>query len=251
MPARILIRPPARPSNGAQSLRSALGDAARLSRKQPVPRQYRTVINWGNSTPLQCNQRVINKPEAISNAVNKLTCLQLLQDKGVRVPAFATSKTGVADGMYLARTVLGGSGGQGIVVVRKGEPFPAAPLYTQYVKKEEEMRVHVANGRVIFMQLKLRQRDTEQTADQKLIRNHDNGWVFAPRDCEGMSEDTKQQAINAVAALGLDFAAVDIIIGKADRKAYVLELNTSPGIESPGLLLAYKNAFTEMCNGLT
>lgn len=247
--ARILVRPPIRPSEGAQAMNAMFGSDSKLSRLDPVPRQYHTVINWGNTSPLNTggrDVRVLNKPEAIAGAVNKLLALGTLRDGGVRVPDFSAHAPAEAGDIWLARTVLGGSGGAGIVVVRPGESFPDAPLYVKYIRKTMEMRIHVAFGQPIFLQLKLRQSNNEQTADQKLIRNHDNGWVFAPRPIEGpILEAAAVEAVKAVAALGLDFGAVDLIVGKKDVQPYVLEVNTAPGIQSPTLIDAYRDVFTK------
>lgn len=241
--ANILVRPPTRPSDSARTIRQALGDVARISRIDPIPRQYRTVVNWGNPTSVSTRAIVLNKPENINNAINKLTSLRLLQGAGVRIPDFFTSPPQpTADRMYFVRRSLTGSGGVGIEVVRRGDSFPAAPLYTAYVKKQQEYRLHVFRDAVIFAQMKMRRSNSEQTNDQKLIRNYDNGWVFCPRPLDGLTEDAKHQAVEAVKSLGLDFGAVDLVIGRDNGQAYVLEINTAPGVESPGLIEAYKQA---------
>lgn len=243
--ADVVVRPPERPSNGAQAINALLEGRSRLSRRLPVLRQYRTLINWGNSNaiPERENLRIINKPKAVAVAINKLSALSAMQAAGVRVPDFNTQAPDGPRDIWLARSALSASGGVGISIVRKGEPFPAAPLYVKYVKKTEEWRLHVAFNKVICCQLKLRQSGNEQTADQKLIRNHDNGWVFCPRSVEELSESIKEEAVKAVNAVGLDFGAVDLIIGKDDNLPYVLEINTAPGIESPTLKQAYQAAF--------
>lgn len=247
--ARIAVRPPTKPSNGAQAVNAMLGAASLLTRRAPLPLQFRTVINWGNTAPIEgLNNalRIINLPAAIAVAVNKLEALRKLRDSGVRVPEFQTEAPVVGDrDMWLARTVLGGSGGEGIVVLRPGDDVVRAPLYTKYVRKTQELRIHVAFGRAIQLQVKLRERDNEQTADEKLIRNHDNGWVFGPRDMAEAPVDAINEAVSAVAALGLDFGAVDLIIAKKDNVPYVLEVNTAPGIESPTLKAAYEAAFKQ------
>jgi D-alanine-D-alanine ligase-like ATP-grasp enzyme len=101
---------------------------------------------------------------------------------------------------------------------------------------------------VIFAQEKKRKSNSEQTADQKLIRNHANGWVFCPLELDDVSEDSKNAAVAACAALGLDFGAVDLVVDKRDRLPYILEVNTAPGLQSPGLISAYCNAFKEYMN---
>lgn len=246
----ILIRPPVRPSNGAQTVRQALGAAARLSRRNPIPRWYNKIINWGNSTPIQTlhpNATIFNKPEAIINASNKLRAFQKMSEAAVSIPEYTATAPTVLDGqIWFARTQVQGSGGEGIVVIRHGDSVPVAPLYVRYVRKTAEFRIHVCNGTVIFVQQKRRKSGLEQSADQKLIRNHGNGWVFCPVELDQVQQAWKDEAVKATQALGLDFGAVDCIVGRGDGRLYVLELNTAPGLESPGLIAAYTQAFQEM-----
>lgn len=243
--ATILVRPPSRPSESAQVLRTALGDHARLSRTETIPRQYQHVINWGNPG-LQCNRKEIftNPPEKVHDAIDKLVSFRNMQEAGVRVPTFQTDKPTLDKGdIWLARSNLRGSGGDGITVIRFGDAVVEAPLYVRYVPKKAEYRVHVVNGEAIFCQQKKRERAAEQTKDQRLIRNYDNGWVFCLCH-EDPPEGVKDAAVSAVAALGLGHGAVDIVVGKSDNLAYVLECNTAPGLSSPTLIEAYKEAFT-------
>lgn len=249
MTASVLIRPPEnRASNGAQAVNAMFGDKSRLSRRNPVPRQYKKIINWGNSTPLQVphnDYELYNNPKAVEIAANKLRAFGAMAEAGVRIPTYTTNKEEATGGIWLARTALVGSGGDGIVVVRDGNGMPEAPLYVKYIKKQKEYRAHVVDGEVIFTQMKLRRNGAEQTADQRLIRNYDNGWIFAIQGAE-LNDDAKQEAVKAVEALGLHFGAVDLIRGKDDGLAYILEVNTAPGIESPTLTAAYKEALSKM-----
>lgn len=177
-------------------------------------------------------------------AVNKRGSFYVWASCGVRVPEFTVDSSALdRNHMYLARTVLTGSGGAGIVVLRRDDPIVDAPLYVRYIKKEHEYRAHVAFGQVIFVQQKKRVSDKEQTKDEKLIRNYDNGWVFCPRELDEVSKEITDAAVNAVAGLGLDFGAIDLVVGRDDGLPYVLECNTAPGLASPGLIEAYKNAF--------
>lgn len=242
--ATILIRPPSRPSASAQTLRTVLGDHARLSRTDKIPRQYKHVINWGNPG-LHCNRLDIftNHPEKVHEAIDKLISFRNLQEAGVRIPDFQTEAPTLSKGqIWLARTNLRGSGGDGISVVRFGDTSPNAPLYVRYVPKATEYRVHVVNGEAIFCQEKKRERESDQDKDQKLIRNYDNGWVFCLCK-EEPPEGVKDAAVAAINGLGLRHGAVDLILGKSDRLPYVLECNTAPGLSSPTLIAAYKEAF--------
>lgn len=247
MRASILIRPPTRPSASARVLREQLPEVARLSRTTAIPSQYKHIINWGNPTDVRVGtgQTIHNKPEAVRLAIDKLASFQKMKDSGVSVPAFSQQPPATKKGdIWFARTKLRSSGGDGIQVVRHNEPFPTAPLYVKYVPKKEEYRVHVVNGEAIFCQQKKREKDTEQTKDQKLIRNYDNGWVFCLVHGEPPA-GVKDAAVSAIAALGLDFGAVDIVVDKSSGTAFVLECNTAPGLSSPTLIEAYQKAFTK------
>lgn len=247
----VAVRPPNRPSSGALALRRGLGNDARVVRRDPIPRQYRTVINWGNSSPFNAGQaRVINPPDKVGLAVNKLSAFRVWQEADVSIPEFRTTAPTVERGeIWLARQTLTGHSGQGISVIREGSAVPNAPLYVKYVRKSKEYRAHVVNGRVIFVQEKKRRLNFERDANQNLIRNYDNGWVFALTNEGNVPQGVHDEAIKAVNALGLDFGAVDLIVGKRDGRIVVLEINTAPGVESPTLLAAYTAAFKERTNG--
>ncbi|MNQ62405.1 hypothetical protein D3C85_767480 [compost metagenome] len=144
-----------------------------------------------------------------------------------------------------ARTTLTGNSGKGIALL---EPYDEilediAPLYTKYAKQEQEYRVHVFQGKPIFLQRKARKRAVADENVNWKIRNHANGFIFAHKDVV-VPVIIQHAAVDACAVLGLDFGAVDVALGK-DGKVYVFEVNTAPGIEGT-CLEAYVNAFKEV-----
>lgn len=191
------------------------------------------IINWGSSSKparYPANARWINTTEAVAVATDKIRTFQALGEVS-HVP-WTTNKEEAQKWLekgstVLARTVLNGHSGRGIVVVRPGDVLPNAPLYTKYVKKVSEFRVHCSPEVVIDLQQKKKRNGAE--ADP-LIRSHERGWVFC-RDNVTISEDGKAVAKAAVAALGLNFGAVDIIYNERYNKFFVCEINTAPGIE--------------------
>jgi glutathione synthase/RimK-type ligase-like ATP-grasp enzyme len=58
--------------------------------------------------------------------------------------------------------------------------------------------------------------------------------VFCHDKVKPLSEAAKEASIRAVAALGLDFGGVDILV-KKDGSCAVLEVNSAPGIEGTTL----------------
>ena len=137
-----------------------------------------------------------------------------------------------------ARTLTRAHSGLGIVIARSPEELVDAPLYTKYIKKKKEFRVHVFRNQVIDLQEK--RRSTNSPDSDFLIRNHANGFVFC-RDDIIEPTDLRATALSAVAALGLDFGAVDIIYNAYYDKCYALEVNTAPGLEGT-TLESYSNA---------
>lgn len=125
----------------------------------------------------------------------------------------------------LARTT-GGQAGSGITVVEPGDEIPDRPLYTAYIKKRKEFRVHVFDGQVIDVQEKRKKIGEEANP---LIRNHENGWVFCHEDIVE-PDGLRDAAIRAVGALGLLFGAVDVIWNEKKNQCWVLEVNSAPGL---------------------
>lgn len=196
-------------------------------------RENKVILNWGSTNTSVGPGKWINRPDKVAIATNKLTAFQKFQDGNVRTVPWTTEQ-GVAQGWLaegktvVARTVLNGSEGRGIVIVKPGDILPQASLYTQYVKKIAEYRVHVMSGQVLDIQQKVK-RSNEDNRDFH-VRNTANGFVFK-RNGVVIPPDCVAQSLLAVRALGLDFGAVDVIWNAHKQEAYVLEVNTAPGIE--------------------
>lgn len=215
----------------------------------------KAIINWGAGTlpdQVMACQRVLNKPDAIRKASNKLKSFELFQEAGVTIPPFWTDENEAmqafnAGHCLVARTVLNGHSGAGIVIITDPAEHVKAPLYTAYIKKQEEYRYHVFMGQVVDIQRKARKRDVPDDAVNWQVRNLDGGFIFA-REGVVASPVASEEAVKAVAALGLDFGAVDLIYNAREDKYYVLEVNTAPGL-SGTTLDGYKQRFEEVFNG--
>ena len=243
-------------SDSARALRSSLREAginARINRRtNSITRTRRPLINWGRrSTP--SSNVILNRPVSVSKAADKLAAMVLLSSVGVRVPEFWSNPNDVpADAFVFARTVLNGHSGEGIAVSRPGEDRPMACLYTRYIPKRAEYRLHVFDDEVIFVQQKRKKNGVAQEGDASLIRSHHNGWVFAENQVEWSNEEQKQAAYDeakkSLRVLGLDFGAVDLIISKEGSVPYVLEVNTAPALVSTRLKQAYTESIRSFLN---
>lgn len=263
MPRRPIIWPYHMGSRSSRDLARSLNTFRVYPNRRYHPRPNDLIINWGNSNlpgwwaevrrhEYMTHQRpeevrtigtpVLNHPGAVSAASNKLQAFNEMQECGVSLPKFTVSAEIAAgwDSSVVVRHVLRGHAGVGVEVISAGQPLPTAPLYTKYLGRREEYRVHVFSGAVIKTQRKALPHDRDQSEDNWQVRTHPNGWIYIRQDDE---EQLSAVAIQAVAALGLDFGAVDICTkGRGDsRQVYVLEVNTAPGLEGQ-TLTAYIDA---------
>lgn len=236
-------------SSSAASLAQALGAVRRISHVNSsfVGRAKHTVVNWGSSSVppnVLSAGRVLNAPETVRNASNKLNFFRAATAAGTDgppIPPWTTSRaeaaTWLAEGvcrMVVARTVLSGHSGEGIVLVETQEQLQAIPegtLLVQYVPKRAEFRLHVARGVGVFDFAKKAVRlGTDQPPNYQ-IQNHANGFVYARENVQLPSPACATAAERALAVSALDFGAVDLIWNERSKQAYVLEVNTAPGLE--------------------
>ncbi len=196
-----------------------------------------TVLNWGCSTLPNYQGRVINSPEAIAAVTNKLTFFTKFGGDDTDLVPFATQKELAVAWLAVGQTVvvrhkLTGHSGEGIEIVEgEGAELPNAPLYTLYVPKKDEYRIHVvrtAHGYQVFDRQR-KARDLGNENPNWKVRNHANGFVYA-RDGIDTPQCVDEVAIKILEATGLDFGAVDVIYNDKNKKASVLEVNTAPGL---------------------
>jgi glutathione synthase/RimK-type ligase-like ATP-grasp enzyme len=232
-------------NQGSKSAKG-LADALGIKRIKHGGRKMKVdvLLNWGASNvtrQIVCD-KVLNHPDAIRKASNKLETFKALS-QGVCMPEWTESLRDavrwLAEGStVVCRHKLTGHSGEGIEIVEGKLPdeaaMPDCPLYVKYIPKQEEYRLHVFEGKVFFVQRKARKKEVEDNAVNWKIRNHQNGFIYAHQNVE-VPKQAHQEAINAVAGLGLCFGAVDIIWNKKQDKYYTLEVNTACGLEGTTL----------------
>lgn len=232
--AKLVLVPNNMKSRGAKAL------AAKLSEKLGY-RVYRvTAANVRKRTPF------VLKP-----GIDKLTQLNSFKGNKVECPEFTTDRAVATDwvrggDVAFCRTLLRASEGRGIKVASTPEELVKAPLYTKYVPKKQEFRVHVLHGQVIDVQMKKKRKGFEDERNTR-IRNLANGYVFC-RDGIVEPPTLREIAINAAAALGYSLGAVDIAFNVKRNKLVVLEVNASPGMQGQ-TLENYANAIVAQYKG--
>lgn len=209
-----------------------------------VPSPQKAVINWGcgEFIPLpgieQC--QVVNHPDKVAICANKKKFFQYV-DHDERVVPWTTDDQVVLEWFQnghtaCARKKLEGSGGDGLVIFDGTNEFVRAPLYTMYIKKKHEFRVHIGGHKIFLVQQKKRSKEAkdnplpEHMGRRGMVRSHANGYIFARNDIEPPA-CVIEVAAEVMENIGLDFGAVDVIYNEYKDRAWVCEVNTAPGIE--------------------
>ncbi len=233
---RVLFAPYKMGSAGAKALARAI-NAKRTKADKRLKRDV-VLVNWGRSdlNVRGLPYKVLNASDKIIRATNKLQCLQRLHEAGVSSVEFTTNREQVRRWLQEGHTVYGrqllnASQGRGIIILKPEETrdIPHCPLYTKGVLKSHEYRVHVFGNKILDV-TKKRRRNSIDRSDY--IKNLSNGWVYC-RDGIEIPENLLECAKKAVAGLGLDFGAVDLLYRKG--QPYVLEINTAPGLQGTTL----------------
>ena len=190
---------------------------------------------------------MLNHTSSVVRIGNKLNAMETFHAHGVTCPQFFTSRTAAATHMretnchIMARTVLTGHSGNGIVYCSTPDELPEASLYTTYIKKAAEYRVHfMGDGRYsgvgtppMFIQRKAKRSDVSAENVDWKVRNREGGFIYAndPSNVGDVPECVIREANRAFLASALNFGAVDVIYNKKKGQAYVLEINTAPGLQ--------------------
>jgi len=236
----VLYHPRSRPSGRA--LAQALGADCGL-RTRRVPLQ---IVRWGTARQPEADDEiscVLNRADAVARAANKYRSLEVMRAAGVSVPRFARSAEAMRDWpdeVRMGRSDHHSQGSDIRVLPCDDEPdFTQSDYYTLFIPTKREYRIHVFRDKIIRVQGKYL--DFPDQA-HPYIRNYEHGYRFRQPSLT-LRPARLEAAIEAVKALGLDFGAVDLIIGE-DGNHYVLEVNTAPKC-SPLTLSAYVEAIRE------
>jgi len=153
-----------------------------------------------------------------------------------------------------------------------------AEYFQNYIDIVDEYRLHVFNGKLLYAQKKAKRNNMEEAfveqhadkiknyaekAEKKLdketldyalgrlakenqhadmiVRSNRRGWKFSA--VKQTDVNLLEAAKAALAAIGMEFGAVDCCID-ADKKSWVLEVNSGPGLDG-STLKAYVQAFED------
>jgi hypothetical protein len=228
------------------------------------------IINWGNkqlpNLVMKSGCLIFNHPEHVKNVSNKRLFFKnyfpnntLINHDDVKSVPWTESEYTALDWLQnghkvFARTKVSASGGQGIYILDPetdadtNEDWPdeiqGCRLFTKYIPKRYEFRVHFAFNQIIAIQRKGLRHGEDKHANKFLIQNWENGFVYI-RNNIIPPEKVLVACHNFIDVSALHFGAIDVIYNQKHDAAYILEVNSAPGLEGRTLLdysTAFKNA---------
>lgn len=252
------------------------------------------IIGWGaktkKDTTFGAGIKVLNHPNAIRNNRNKFTSLTAMKAAKVNVADFADAKGLEAAWTGKNLPVVGRTnfhqGGKGFWLCLTAQQVrtaidEGAQYFQKYIDIQDEFRLHVFNGELLYAQKKVRrdnmeeafiEQHTEKVASiakknnvdldkntmdyvlgrlakgnpnaDMIVRSNTRGWKFAQIKNANINKNLLVEAVKALNATKLDFGAVDCCID-ADGKAWIIEINSGPGLQGTPFK-AYVDAFTKV-----
>lgn len=214
------------------SMAEKLGDAVAVLNTDPIP-DSEWLIRWGTSATIK-SRKTINDAKSIVRSATKSEIRYLWAQAGLAPETFLKFthfEASNPEGWWIVRPVEH-SRSKDLTLCKTVEEVrrvclehPAGYYISRYIPKTHEYRVFTAQGRVFGMIEK-------EPADRNEI-----SWgcisdgLFSYVPWSYWPENASKTAIKALGMTGLDFAAIDVIIGP-DASAYVLETNTAPWCNS-------------------
>jgi len=204
------------------------------------------ILNVGetSSEGLPVGVRVFNPPSKVAASSNKRGCRITFQKQGVPSPKLWLSASAIEAGEFpvVGRTTHH-SKARGFWYCKNAKEAAKAEAagathFLKFIKNTLEFRVHLFSMSKTdersergYRSVKLSQKvpRDDKVQHDAIIKNHDSGWVF--NFTGGKSDEAsiaRRAAKKALAAVGLDWGAVDVMVSKETKEAFVLEINSAP-----------------------
>jgi hypothetical protein len=211
------------------------------------------VINLGVTDDLPYEGAVLNDKEMVQAASNKKKARAVFAERGIPAPAFYPQPGAVSksDLPVVGRTSYHHKGRgfwfcKTLADVRRAAKA-GATHFLEFIPNTREYRVHTFIKRK-YRDVEPEKRELDHYVSIKISekvwqgegkpdtaepqKNHEFGWVFlGPQNRREEELDVVRYAAKqAIAALGLDFGAVDVMYRIRTKRCYVLEVNSTPSM---------------------
>lgn len=232
-----------------------LRDALDIKGGTLIPQERHDVlIRWGSVERVPKKpRRVINSRNSILLSSNKLEALRIMRDRNVHTPEVFTHIPPIGIFPVLGRASNHMQGRDIVLCMQLSDAERTLQggdisHFTRYIPTKAEFRVHVFEDEILKISEKILTEEAQYNINMPWVRNVNNGYTF--RNVRRLNPDMlalmENLAVRAVRAIGLNFGAVDIILGD-DLNLYVLEINTGPSL-SDASLEVYVELFNRLLN---
>ena len=207
------------------------------------------VINLGTTEEYDLGSTFLNNREMVRTASNKKAARRTFEEQGIPAPKLFLRGSDVTSFPVVGRTSYH-SKGQGFWFCKnKREVARAvkagATHFMEFVPNTREYRVHT------FIKAKAMENEERNPEDYVSVKisekvwqgdgepdplepqkNHEFGWTFlGPQNRREEELDVvRNVAKQAIAALQMDFGAVDVMYRVRNKRPYVLEVNSTPSL---------------------
>lgn len=222
----------------------------KIMAKEGVPQ---VVINLGTTDETSFTGKMLNTPDMIRAGSNKKKARQIFAENDVPSPKlFNTSLEVSADELPVIGRTSYHSKGSGfwfcktMAAVRSAQN-DGATHFMQFIPNTREYRVHtflkskywperpgeLDHSHYVSTKISEKVWVGDDAPDpNEPQKNHTFGWTFlGPQDRREEELDVIRHAAKmAIASLGMDFGAVDVMYRVRNKLAYVLEVNSTPSL---------------------
>lgn len=195
------------------------------------------IVRWGTRENITTNDKsiVYNKSNAIQNATDKKLSRELFIKNNVSCPVLVIPQNFQEEYLPIIARPFEHSKGKNFIVLKTKNEFlnhydNNKYYYSNFINKDREFRVHVGHNKVLALMEKNKPNNGNIAWNRAI--NDEDPFTYVNWD-KINQENLKivlDEAISAVNALGLDMGGVDVMY--KDGKAYVLEVNTAPTLNS-------------------
>lgn len=203
------------------------------------------ILNVGNSAPfykVDKNTHIINPPDRIAISANKRLARMRFKAKKISAPTLWLAASEIPDYEFpvVGRTTYHMKAQGFWYCKNKKEALSAerqgATHFLRFIRNTKEFRAHVFSTKLDikseddYIIAKLSEKTASETTRSSIIKNHDSGYKFlSPSNMSlPILPLIRNLAKETIYKFGLHYGGVDIIYSNTTKKAYVLEINSTP-----------------------
>lgn len=262
--------------HSGRALRKTLADLLGQRIKGGYPKRFasmieagevpKIVINLGVTEDIPYEGKILNSQDMVRSASNKKKARQTFTEQGVSSPTLYLDGKDISknDLPVIGRTSYHHKG-QGfwycktLSDVRRAAK-QGASHFLEFIPNTREYRVHTfvkhkyweADKRDLknYVSIKISEKVWQGEGQPDRLepqKNHEFGWTFlsAQNRREEELDLIRHAAKQAIAVLGMDFGAVDVMYRIRTKEAYVLEVNSTPSLsdDNANTCEVYANRF--------